>query len=152
MNNLTDSQVKIYLILVQKDLVFNILKDCYNYQGLTPLRQTCPYEAERMSRSTEALMHQNPCVSETLCIKTVVVRQNRCASEPLCIGTFVYVSCVLKLMRFFCVSLQEDVPLPKLQPQRAGPLSPLQRLRGRGSGRPAPLEVPGRQMGPVRKS
>ena len=134
MNNLTDSQVKIYLILVQKDLVFNILKDCYNYQGLIPLRQTCPYEAERTRRSTEALMHQNPCVSETLCIKTVVVRQNRRVSEPLCVGTFVYVEWCIKTDEFCRVSLQEDVPLPKLQPQRAGPLSPLQRLRGRGSG------------------
>ena len=44
---------------------------------------------------------------------------------------------------------QEDVPLPELQHHRSGPVRPLQRLRGRGSGRSAPLEVPRRQVGPV---
>lgn len=47
------------------------------------------------------------------------------------------------------LSVQEDVPLPQLQHQCSGSVRPLQRLRGRGSGRPAPLEVPGRQVGPV---
>lgn len=32
------------------------------------------------------------------------------------------------------LSVQEDVPLPQLQHQRSGPVCPLQRLRGRGSG------------------
>lgn len=32
------------------------------------------------------------------------------------------------------LSVQEDVPLPQLQHQRSGPVGPLQRLRGRGSG------------------
>lgn len=48
-----------------------------------------------------------------------------------------------------CAFIQENVSFPGLQHQCSGSVRPLQRLRGRGSGGSAPLEVPGRQVGPM---